>query len=73
MPVSVIACGGSTKWAISETENDGQTGGTKGKGFHFVQISASHIGFNKLANADVNTTLQVAIEKSTGCPRRLTS
>jgi 3',5'-cyclic AMP phosphodiesterase CpdA len=29
----------------------------------FVQISDSHIGFNKPANADVNATLQAAIDK----------
>jgi 3',5'-cyclic-AMP phosphodiesterase len=29
----------------------------------FVQISDSHIGFNKLANPDVTATLQVAIDK----------
>jgi len=46
----------------------GQTGGSKGKGFHFVQISDSHIGFNKPANADVNGTLQVAIDKINGLP-----
>ena len=31
--------------------------------FQFVQISDSHIGFNKPANTDVNATLQVAIDK----------
>jgi len=36
----------------------------KGKGdLTFVQISDSHIGFNKPANADVTGTLQVAIDK----------
>lgn len=32
-------------------------------GFCFAQISDSHIGFNKPANADVNATLQAAIDK----------
>ena len=32
-------------------------------GFHFAQISDSHIGFNKPANTDVNATLQIAIDK----------
>lgn len=32
-------------------------------GFGFVQISDSHIGFNKAANADVTATLQLAIDK----------
>jgi 3',5'-cyclic-AMP phosphodiesterase len=32
-------------------------------GFSFVQISDSHIGFNKAANPDVTATLQAAINK----------
>ena len=39
----------------------GQT--TADEGFQFVQISDSHIGFNKPANADVDATLQIAIDK----------
>lgn len=31
--------------------------------FNFVQISDSHIGFNKPANADVTATLQAALDK----------
>jgi len=38
-----------------------QIGG--GAGFSFVQISDSHIGFNKAANNDVTATLQQAINK----------
>jgi amicyanin len=34
-----------------------------GGGFSFVQISDSHIGFNKAANPDVTATLQEAINK----------
>jgi Icc protein len=34
-----------------------------GAGFSFVQISDSHIGFNKAANTDVTATLQDAISK----------
>lgn len=45
----------------------GQTG--KREGFQFVQISDSHIGFNKPANADVNGTLQLAIDKINGLPK----
>ena len=43
---------------------------SKGKGgdFSFVQISDSHIGFNKPANPDVAGTLQAAIEKINGLP-----
>src|SRR6202158_3299028 len=35
----------------------------KGADFTFVQISDSHIGFNKPANPDVTATLQTAINK----------
>lgn len=36
--------------------------------FSFVQISDSHIGFNKPANPDVTGTLQAAIAKINGMP-----
>jgi hypothetical protein len=45
----------------------GQTGA--GEGFQFVQISDSHIGFNKPANSDVNGTLQVAIDRINALPQ----
>ena len=38
---------------------------TKGE-LHFVQISDSHMGFNKPANPDVVATLQAAIDKING-------
>jgi len=38
--------------------------------FSFVQISDSHIGFNKAANPDVNATLQVAIDRINGLESR---
>ncbi len=44
----------------------GQTGGREG--FQFVQISDSHIGFNKPANTDVNATLRAAIQKINQLP-----
>ena len=37
-------------------------------GFQFVQISDSHIGFNKPANTDVNATLKLAIDKIDALP-----
>jgi 3',5'-cyclic-AMP phosphodiesterase len=53
---------------------DKTTGGLK-KGlivpasdFSFVQISDSHIGFNKAANPDVTSTLQAAIDKINTMP-----
>src|SRR5260370_39095545 len=36
---------------------------------HFVQISDSHIGFNKPANPNVAVTLQATIDKINGLPR----
>src|SRR5438067_161970 len=42
----------------------GQThAGHRKGGLTFVQISDSHIGFNKPANPDVGATLQAAIDK----------
>ena len=38
--------------------------------FSFVQISDSHIGFNKPANPDVTATLQVAIDKINAIPHK---
>src|SRR4051794_10717619 len=38
--------------------------------FCFVQISDSHIGFNKPANADVNGTLNAAVEKINAMPKQ---
>ena len=40
-----------------------EQGQAKAADFTFVQISDSHIGFNKPANADVNGTLQVAVDQ----------
>jgi 3',5'-cyclic-AMP phosphodiesterase len=47
----------------------GHTAG-KGTDFTFVQISDSHIGFNKPANPDVTATLQTAINKINGMPHK---
>lgn len=38
----------------------------RGEDFTFVQISDSHIGFNKPANPDVTGTLQAAVDKING-------
>ena len=37
-----------------------------------MQISDSHIGFNKPANPDVNGTLNAAVAKVNLCPASLT-
>jgi 3',5'-cyclic-AMP phosphodiesterase len=41
----------------------GQTAARAASGFSFVQISDSHIGFNKAANQDVTGTLKLAIDR----------
>jgi 3',5'-cyclic AMP phosphodiesterase CpdA len=41
----------------------GSQHGARQADFTFVQISDSHIGFNKPVNADVNATLQAALDK----------
>jgi Icc protein len=43
--------------------------GSKQSDFSFVQISDSHIGFNKAANADVTATLQAALDKIDAQPQ----
>jgi Icc protein len=45
-----------------------QTRHTNSGSFSFVQISDSHIGFNKAANQDVTGTLQLAIDRINGMP-----
>ena len=39
-------------------------------GLHFVQISDSHMGFNKPANTDVVSTLQATVDKINGLPEQ---
>jgi len=43
--------------------------GNSGSDLAFVQISDSHMGFNKAANHDVVATLQAAIDKIDGLPQ----
>jgi len=62
--------GSGVVWAIAggipKSELLGQTAARDG--FRFVQISDSHIGFNKPANTDVNGTLRLAIDKIDALP-----
>ena len=53
-------------FGLSQMAN-GDVKGMKGQ-LSFVQISDSHIGFNKAANTDVVGTLQAAIEKINALP-----
>jgi len=52
----------------SRAFGEGARGGGQSD-FSFVQISDSHIGFNKPANTDVNATLQIAIDKINALPQ----
>jgi 3',5'-cyclic-AMP phosphodiesterase len=45
-----------------------QTNSHKARGFSFVQISDSHMGFNKPANPDVIATLKAAVDKINALP-----
>jgi Icc protein len=47
----------------------GQRAADSSSGFSFVQISDSHMGFNKPANPDVTATLRAAIDKINAVPR----
>src|SRR5438034_4307687 len=50
-------------------KNYGKDAGKRGD-FSFVQISDSHIGFNKPANPDVTATLETAINKINAMPHK---
>src|SRR5882757_6634259 len=52
---------------VSRLFGAGQHAGQSGD-FSFVQISDSHIGFDKAANTDVTSTLQSAIDKINALP-----
>ncbi len=48
---------------IATSRAFGQTAQSSKGDLHFVQISDSHIGFNRPANPDVNSTLEAAVNK----------
>ena len=54
--------------AASGAGHDAESHGKAAGSFSFVQISDSHIGFNKAANQDVTGTLKVAIDKINSLP-----
>ena len=56
----------TSKLLAATTATGGQN--PAASGFSFVQISDSHIGFNKAANQDVTATLRVAIDKINALP-----
>src|ERR1700686_113320 len=54
---------------LAEISEIGEIGKAAGAGtLSFVQISDSHMGFNKPANPDVAATLKVAIDKINALP-----
>jgi len=55
----------SRAFARGRGKHEGQNARDNG-GFSFVQISDSHMGFNKPANQDVVATLQAAVDKING-------
>jgi len=62
-----IAAGGIPESSLFAAAKHGKKTDQKPNGgFHFVQISDSHMGFNKPANTDVAATLQAAVDKING-------
>jgi 3',5'-cyclic-AMP phosphodiesterase len=53
---------------LAQTAKGAGTGAGKVEDFSFVQISDSHIGFNKGANPDVTGTLKTAIDRINAVP-----
>ncbi|HZP06526.1 MAG TPA: metallophosphoesterase [Terracidiphilus sp.] len=60
----------TSKLFAATAEGAGRNEASSGNSFSFVQISDSHIGFNKAANQDVAGTLQLAIDKINHLPFR---
>jgi len=58
----------TSKLFAATGEGAGGAPGKAGADFSFVQISDSHIGFNKAANQDVSGTLKAAIDKINALP-----
>src|SRR5258708_6848696 len=65
----VWTMGGGIPVSRAFAKSSGKDAG-KGADFSFVQISDSHIGFNKPANPDVTATLQTAINKINAMPHK---
>jgi hypothetical protein len=63
-----MAGGVPTSKLFAATAGPGPHAAAASSGFSFVQISDSHIGFNKAANQDVTGTLKLAIDKINALP-----
>jgi hypothetical protein len=66
--VWTMAGGVPTSKLFAATAGAPNAGSGHGAGFSFVQISDSHIGFNKAANQDVTGTLKIALDKINALP-----
>jgi 3',5'-cyclic-AMP phosphodiesterase len=66
--VWTMAGGVPTSKLFAATAGAADAGSGHGAGFSFVQISDSHIGFNKAANQDVTGTLKLALDKINQLP-----
>jgi Icc protein len=64
----VLSGGVLKSYALTEPGQMARALANADAGFSFVQISDSHIGFNKAANPDVAATLQAAIDKVNALP-----
>jgi 3',5'-cyclic-AMP phosphodiesterase len=64
----VLSGGVLKSYALGEPGQMARAMANADAGFSFVQISDSHIGFNKAANSDVAATLQAAIDKVNALP-----
>ena len=66
---TIASSGLPTSRAFGQTAHSKTAHNKTGKGdLHFLQISDSHMGFNKPANPDVSGTLQAAVDKINGLP-----
>jgi 3',5'-cyclic AMP phosphodiesterase CpdA len=64
--VWTVAAGGIPESHLFGQGKHDKTDNKSAAGLHFVQISDSHMGFNKPANTDVAATLQAAVDKING-------
>jgi len=68
--VWTIAAGGIPESRLFAGPRHGKETGKSSGGFDFVQISDSHMGFNKPANTDVAATLQAAVDRINSLDQR---
>jgi predicted phosphodiesterase len=66
--VWTMAGGVPTSQLFAAAGNEVKSRSKGAAGFSFVQISDSHIGFNKAANQDVTGTLKLALDKINALP-----